>query len=99
VLDHGRLQPLRWATGRPATIWFDQGRGDVHAGLRCEDGALHLLSALDEGAAARLTDTIVTITGHVASRGPSVQRAIPTGTVLAETRTRCPGLDAQGWAR
>lgn len=99
VLDHGRLRPLRWATGRPARILFDQGRGDVYAGVRCGGDLLHLLVALDQGAMSRLTDTVVSITGHVARRGPTVRSTIPTATVRAETRSRCPGLDGQGWAR
>lgn len=99
VLDHGRLRRLRWASGGPATIRFDEGRGDVWGGIRCEGTTLHLLGATGDGERAQLSDTPVTIAGGLASRGTTVQRTVPPATVRAETRTRCPGLDAQGWAR
>ena len=98
VVDHGRLLPLRWATGRPTTIRFDQGRGDAYAGVSCAGRTLHLLAALAQGPTAHLTDTPVAVSGAVAQRGPAASRTIASGTVRAETRTRCPGLDAQGWA-
>ncbi len=98
VLSHGHLRPLHWAAGGLAIVLFDRGRGDRYAGVRCDGGGLHLLEALDGGAATLLTDTTVSLTGDLARRGPPTQRTIPSGTARAQTRSRCPGLDAQGWA-
>jgi hypothetical protein len=98
VLTGGHLRPLRWAAGGRVTVLFDQGRGDQHAGIRCGPDGLHLRVALDEGGTARLTDTPVVIAGGVARRGPPTSSTVRGDRARAETRSRCPGLDAQGWA-
>lgn len=95
---HGRLRPLRWADDGQVRLRFDQGRGDLYAGIRCGPDGLHLLEALDDGSAATLTDAVVSILAGVARHGPVTRRTVAAGRVRSETSTRCPGLDAQGWA-
>lgn len=97
-LVHGRLHQVMWATGRPATLEFGVGRGDLYAGIRCGQGAVRQVLALRGTFRARVTEVDVRISGVTATRHRVDTRSSPLAVGVREAGTRCAAMTSQGWA-
>lgn len=95
----GRLVALR---GRLA---FNRGSGEVFAGVRCGSGGFTQLvvgragqapTAAASETAYRLSDDRLRVVMRTRHEGPAVSSW--ADAAIAATATRCPGLNAAGWA-
>lgn len=95
-LWHGRLRQVRWVTGRPLTLTFDAGRGDLYAGIRCGRAELRQVRVLR--GATRAHVRAITIEGRTATVRHVGNGSVPVGLVAKRAATRCPGMTKDGWA-
>lgn len=69
ALTHGRLRAVRRADGRTFSLEFDQGRGDLYAGVRCDDATLRQVSVLQTGERSlKVTTTRFRLSGDTVIR-------------------------------
>jgi len=77
-------------------LFFDQGRGDVYAGIVCACDTVTQVTLMGFST-YDLTRTTWRITGALPHR-IQVTRAQVTGDPLELSASECPGMDASGWA-
>ena len=104
VYEGGTLRPILVTDGRPFTLSFNQGSGNLFEGVTCRShGRIEQYAAeqLDLAGGHTLTKTVYQVTAHQA-RLVSQHRSMVAGgsgafqAMIRATATHCPGLPSDG---
>jgi hypothetical protein len=98
----GRLALLRHPDGRVFELFFNLGRGDALAGVRCQGRTLSQRTVTHVGRQLRVTATHYRVVGTKAQQVHqtvvSVKRGSSWRRATALSSSSCPGMSKYGWA-